>query len=463
MSASETKSWGVVWVVGPVRSRFRSAPGVMRAWMSSAVALAVVLPVFLPSLQPMITAPALRWGDLLTAGLLVAGSAVTIEMGRLFEGRVRVGQRPHKGLSAWAMASVILLPGFWVLPVVVGVYGYARWRGMRVPLWKWVGSGAFLVIAGLIANKVLRIGPPDQPLGLSSTPAGTLLVAAAVLVFLAVESALLFGSAHLCSESDEVWLRRTLADPAFYVTEAAVLSLGAVTGLLGAAAPWSMLLLLPAYGLMQQAVLHRPLRDQAALDCKTGLLRYEPWLQAATERLAHHGSTRGPWSVLFADLDHFKDFNDRHGHLAGDRALGRVAQVLRDTVRERDLLARFGGEEFCVLLPGVNLDRALIVAERIRLAIKTLTPDDIGGRLTISIGVASVDADQPDVSLVDVLTNADGAMYQAKLAGRDTVRLADHRMTRPVGGGHDPFRHDGEPYSGVDGFSWAVVPFVRDG
>ena len=67
-------------------------------------------------------------------------------------------------------------------------------------------------------------------------------MAAAVLVFLAVESALLFGSARLCHESDERWLRRTLADPGFYVTEAAVLALGAVTGLLGAAAPWFVLL-----------------------------------------------------------------------------------------------------------------------------------------------------------------------------------------------------------------------------
>ena len=77
---------------------------------------------------------------------------------------------------------------------------------------------------------------------------GLLLVAAAVLGFLAVGSALLFGSARLCDESDERWLRRTLADPGFYVTEAAVLALGAVTGLLGAAAPWFVLLLVHGAG-----------------------------------------------------------------------------------------------------------------------------------------------------------------------------------------------------------------------
>lgn len=399
--------------------------------MASAVALAVLLPVLtVAGLPPVLTVPVLEFGDLVTASLLVAGSVVTVEMGRFFEGRMRVGQRPHKGLSAWAMATVILLPPFWVLPVMVGVYGHARWRGMRVPLWKWVGSAAFLVLAGLLAGRVLRIGRFDHPVGLHSGGTGLLLVAAAVLVFLAVESALLFGSARLCDESDERWLRRTLADPGFYVTEAAVLALGAVTGLLGAAAPWFVLLLVPAYGLMQQAVLHRPLQDQAAVDSKTGLLCYEPWCRMAGEALARHGSTR-PWSVLFADLDHFKAFNDGLGHLAGDRALAVVAAALRATLRDHDLIARFGGEEFCILLPGATAAQATAIAERLRLRVGSLGPQELGGRLTISIGVAAVDADQPEVSLVQALSRADHALYQAKLDGRDTVRLATPPTSRP--------------------------------
>jgi hypothetical protein len=235
--------------------------------MASAVALAVVLPVLtVAGLPPVLTVPVLQFGDLVTALLLVAGSVVTVEMGRFFEGRMRVGQRPHKGLSAWAMATVILLPPFWLLPVMVGVYGHARWRGMRVPLWKWVGSAAFLVLAGLLAGRVLRIGRFDHPVGLHSGGTGLLLVAAAVLVFLAVESALLFGSARLCDESDERWLRRTLADPGFYVTEAAVLALGAVTGLLGAAAPWFVFLLVHGGGRHRVA-------GRAVVPCGRGVQR----------------------------------------------------------------------------------------------------------------------------------------------------------------------------------------------
>src|SRR5664279_4419905 len=120
------RSGGGGLVTGPARSCFRAAPGVMRAWIASAVALAVLLPVVtVAGLPPVLTVPVLEFGDLVTASLLVAGSVVTVEMGRLFEGRMRVGQRPHKGLSAWAMATVILLPPFWLLPVMVGVYGHA--------------------------------------------------------------------------------------------------------------------------------------------------------------------------------------------------------------------------------------------------------------------------------------------------------------------------------------------------
>ena len=90
--------------------------------------------------------------------------------------------------------------------------------------------------------------PRDRAAWSACTRGTGLLLVAAVLVFLAVESALPFGSARLCDESDERWLRRTLADPGFYLTEAAVLALGAVTGLLGAAAPWFVLLLVHGGG-----------------------------------------------------------------------------------------------------------------------------------------------------------------------------------------------------------------------
>ena len=133
----------------------------------------------------------------------------------------------------------------------------------------------------------MRIGHPSESVEFPSDATGVLVVGAAILVFVAVESGLFFGAAHLCDEADELWLRRTLADPGFYLTESAVLALGAVTGLLGVTSPWFVLLLLPVFGLMQQAVLNRPLRDQAGVDAKTGLLQYERWLGLAAGQIRH--------------------------------------------------------------------------------------------------------------------------------------------------------------------------------
>ena len=170
----------------------------MRVWVAAVVAAAVLLPVVSHALRQVVLFPVPRWGEGVTAAVLVAGSAASVEWGRFLEGRVRVGQRPHKGLSAWAMAAVVLLPAVWVLPVVAGVYAYARWRAMRVPLWKWVTSGAILVVAALAAGQVPGIGPGDAPVGLASGPAGVAAAVAAVLVFLVVESVLLLGCARLC-------------------------------------------------------------------------------------------------------------------------------------------------------------------------------------------------------------------------------------------------------------------------
>ena len=150
-----------------VQSCYRNAPVVMRVWVAAVVAAAVLLPVVSQLFREVVLFPMLRWSDGVTAAVLVAGSAASVEWGRFLEGRVRVGQRPHKGLSAWAIAAVVVLPTVWVLPVVAGVYAYARWRAMRVPLWKWVTSGAILVVAALAAGQVPGIGPGDAPVGLA--------------------------------------------------------------------------------------------------------------------------------------------------------------------------------------------------------------------------------------------------------------------------------------------------------
>ena len=129
-----------------------------------------------------------------------------------------------------------------------------------------------------------------------------------------------------------------------------------------------------------------------------------------------------PASMMMIDVDNFKQFNDMFGHIAGDRALSAVSKVLRSQFRPRDLLVRYGGDEFAVLLPGAELDQALAVAERVRVAVSGSTNDGsdslIQIPLRISLGVAELEED----GNLDSLTRAaDAALYRAKDRGRNIV------------------------------------------
>jgi len=407
---------------------FAGAPWRTRLWCSAAVVAAVLLPF----LDPGDGHPASGWHQAVTAGLLTAASIVNVELGRFLEGRVRVGQRPHKGLSAWPMAAVVLLPTLWVLPIVAITYAHARWRGIRVPLYKWVTSGAYLVLAAVGASGVLLAGNHQHGIHLADGLGGLLILLAAVAVFLVIESALFFGSAYLGEEESERWLRHTLADPSFYLTEASVLTFGSLIGLLGADAPWFIVLLVPAFGLLQQAVLHRPLQEQADRDSKTGLLRYEPWRRQVYDQVARMTRRRKPWAVLLADLDHFKAVNDEYGHLIGDEVLVETARALRSGLRKWDLIARFGGEEFSIFLVDVTADEAMAIAERMCEAVRAVDLPSLRQGVSVSIGVATVTAEQSPVEFVQAITLADNTLYHAKLSGRDRVELSRVGVDSPA-------------------------------
>ena len=130
-----------------------------------------------------------------------------------------------------------------------------------------------------------------------------------------------------------------------------------------------------------------------------------------------------PLSVLMIDLDHFKDVNDRWGHATGDLVLVAVAKVLRDELRGADLPVRYGGEEFLAILPRTAAARAMDVAERIRAHIARMEiglPEETI-RITASIGVASLEGDEPAAALV---ARADLALYRAKSAGRNRCEFS---------------------------------------
>ena len=160
----------------------------------------------------------------------------------------------------------------------------------------------------------------------------------------------------------------------------------------------------------------------AMVDALTGL-HNRRWLQQTLDRLMERARRDGSGlSVLMGDLDHFKQFNDRYGHLAGDLVLGTVARTLHGNMRPNDTAVRFGGEEFVIVLPGTRLEDAMVMAERLRLAVANLTVETREGvrlpPVKISIGVAEM---HDDMDAVFLLNAADAALYRAKAQGRDRV------------------------------------------
>ncbi|MEO0003851.1 MAG: hypothetical protein RLZZ22_1543 [Pseudomonadota bacterium] len=163
---------------------------------------------------------------------------------------------------------------------------------------------------------------------------------------------------------------------------------------------------------------NQELHHQARHDALTGLANR----MAANERLRGEfllmKRSRHPYAVLLLDIDHFKRVNDSLGHEAGDKVLQGVARLLRAVLRESDFLARWGGEEFLLLLPATDMGEACQVAEKLRQRVEQ-TPDPLAGRITVSIGVATPTPEQ--LSEDDAVRLADMRLYGAKHAGRNRV------------------------------------------
>jgi diguanylate cyclase (GGDEF)-like protein len=172
------------------------------------------------------------------------------------------------------------------------------------------------------------------------------------------------------------------------------------------------------------------LQHRSRHDGMTGLLNrraVEEAMQAQMQRSRRTGET---FAVLMFDLDHFKVINDRFGHVVGDAALKHAAVLLKAGMREIDIVARVGGEEFLALMPGATLDTAQPVAERLRSALDAtpLALDSASVALSVSIGIAQWTDPYEDASRL--LVRADAALYQAKLQGRNCV-VAAGAETRP--------------------------------
>ncbi|GBO89459.1 GGDEF domain-containing protein [Marinobacter salsuginis] len=186
---------------------------------------------------------------------------------------------------------------------------------------------------------------------------------------------------------------------------------------------FAMFSYLASYYLRMVVTAQRKLREMATTDSLTGLFNRRHMIYLAEKEVARFQRSGHPVGFLLLDVDHFKAINDAYGHETGDRVLGFVADVIREELRTQDLIGRWGGEEFLIILPDTDSSRARASAERIRNAF--LERDwraIIGGDadVTISVGVSELRADE---ELSTAVSRADEALYRGKTGGRNRVEL----------------------------------------
>jgi diguanylate cyclase (GGDEF)-like protein len=337
-------------------------------------------------------------------------------------------------LSAWWLPVALLLPPVYALAAPVGLGLLSYLRAPNGSVYRRVFSIAALGLSGAVASVLFhRFVPVEQsvagawltypgPDAWLMRPQPATVAIACAIVFGVLNTGLVAVAAWLVDPDARLagmlWDReRMLLD----LTETCV---GILVTISCALSALLLPVALPPVVLLQRSLLHSQLKTQARTDSKTGVLNAGAWQGEASLAVDRARRRRGSVAVLLADVDHFKRVNDKYGHLTGDAVLRTLAAEMRQQVRESDLVGRFGGEEFAILLSGTTATEACLVAERIRRGVgvvKVVTKDKFVGA-TISIGVAVLDSHGSDLS--ELLESADRALYRAKRAGRDRVCLA---------------------------------------
>jgi diguanylate cyclase (GGDEF)-like protein len=372
-----------------------------------------------------VTHTALRTSYLALFAALLAAAVVCIEAMR------RLGQPSGVSrdlLSAWWLPIALLLPPLYVLlaPFCIGPVLYLRAR--RIPMYRRVFSSAALGLAGAAASATFHLAVPqafqvslDGSRDWLSRPAVIGTAAACAVLFAVLNVGIVAVAAHLADP--EVPLAKMLWDRESLLLDLTETCVGILVAVTCALSFLLLLVALPPVILLQRSLMHQQLAAAARTDPKTGLLNATAWQREADAEVTRALRSGTPLSLLLVDVDHFKQVNDSHGHLIGDDVLRALATELRQQVRESDVVGRFGGEEFTVLLPRTDGDGACRIAERLRTSAGLLSVPAADGMISVTVSIGVAVLGQHGNDLFELLAAADLALYRAKDAGRNQVRL----------------------------------------
>jgi diguanylate cyclase (GGDEF)-like protein len=349
-----------------------------------------------------------RWADF---GVVLGAGALA----QVFATHVPGNQVFHTGL-AFTVAAALLFPPELVVAVCV-VQHLPEWLRQRYP---WFIQGFNIgnyILSGLVAWSVrVLLAKEGWGVGGGLTTSAVLVAAAAAVAFVVANHVLLarmlqLARGHDLSASGLFSLDGLLAD-------CVLASVGIAVAFALLHGPALVVVVALPLLLIQRALAMPTLREQALTDHKTGLLNSRGIDQPARSEFARAQRLGHALSVLICDIDDLRGVNNRYGHLDGDNALAKVAQAFRAELRPYDLCARFGGDEFIVVLPETEQGDAVAVAGRIQRWLEQHPVETRHGELVVglSVGAASLRDDEPQIG--SLIGRADAAMYVAKRSGR---------------------------------------------
>ena len=332
-------------------------------------------------------------------------------------------------LTVWVLPVAIVLPPIYAMVAPIPLLLLTQWYVHRGIVYRRVFTAGAVGLCYGIGSAVFRLFPASFAGDRVGVDLHALTWTLAVLVCEVIgqfgHHTVIMFAVKLTSPNarlTELELSREGLNAGF-----AQLDLGILITVAVAVNPVLALFGLPTMLLVRRFLVHDVLVEEARIDAKTGLLNVSTWEREAETEVSRALRTRSPLSILLVDIDHFKNVNDTHGHLVGDRVLRAVTDALTSQLRDYDRAGRFGGEEFVVLLPQTSERDARSIADRLRghiaaLAVAVNDKDNAATvSLTISVGVAGMDGMSGE--LTDLLAAADAALYYAKQAGRNRTHV----------------------------------------
>jgi diguanylate cyclase (GGDEF)-like protein len=337
--------------------------------------------------------------------------------------------RPVRDLqSIWYLAIAVGLAPVFAFAAPIPLTAYKIIRTRPVVLYRRIFSNATISLAYGCASLLFHAIPASvagsRPGTQSHALTWTAIVVACGVLGWLINHVLLLMAIRLSDPTATV--RELIGSKESVTSDSIELSLAVSVALVVAINPWLMALALPSVVMQRRYLMRVQLLTHSRIDAKTGLLNAATWQREATAELLRALRSGAPLALAMVDIDHFHDVNERAGHLVRDQLLRDIAGMLKEQLPGHDLIGRFGGEEFAVLLPKTSQEEARRLSERLRdhiaaepIAIESGDQAGFVFRLTVSIGVAVMNESRRALS--ELIGAADSALGEAKRTGWNKV------------------------------------------